>query len=135
MVPVRYRFQWRKTAVGWLQRATWKKRYRGWLKSIVLPQNCKVKSERIIVVLKCKKMFLFEKIEKNVQFNSLFLRIFKTFICVHVKQVVFQSEDWRKLFLWTSVLYTAFALEMHQREAYRKQTGSNVSILLNRPLL
>ena len=25
------------------------------------------------VALKCKKMFLFEKIDKNVQFNSLFL--------------------------------------------------------------
>ena len=72
-IPVRYRFQWRKTTVCWLQRATWKKRYRALLKSIALLQNCKLKSKRIVDVLKCKKMFLLEKIDKNVHFNHLFL--------------------------------------------------------------
>ena len=37
-----------------------------------------------VIVLKRKKMFLFEKFDKNVQFNFLFLEIPKTFICVGV---------------------------------------------------
>ena len=64
-----------KAIVSWLQRATWNKRYRVRAKSVALLQNCKLKSKKNIffVVLKCKKMFLFEKIDKNVQFNSLFV--------------------------------------------------------------
>ena len=57
-----------KTIVSWLQRATWNKRYRVQAKSVALLQNCKWKLKK-----KCKKMFLFEKIDKNDQFNSLFL--------------------------------------------------------------
>ena len=34
------------------------------------------------------------------------------------------------LSVWSSVLFTVSALEMREREAYRKQTGSNVSVLL-----
>ena len=56
-------------AIGWLQRVIWKKKMQS--STIVLLQNYKVKSKRIVVVLKCKKMFLFEKIDKNVQFNSV----------------------------------------------------------------
>ena len=59
-----------------------------------------------------------------------FLEIPKTFICVRVRQVTFLSEDWKKLSVWSSVLFTVSALEMREREAYRKQTGSNVSVLL-----
>ena len=107
-------------------------------------------------------MFLFEKSEKNVQFNSLFLGIPKIFICVRVKQMAFLSEDWKKLSVWTEgwkkvvrlnrglkkvvrqnrglkkvvclkiVPFTVFALEMRKREAYKKQAGSNVSALLNK---
>ena len=83
-VPIRYNFQWRKTTVGWLQRVTWKKRCRVRLRSIAFLQNCKMKSKWVIIVLRCKKMFLFEKIENNVQFNSLFLGIPKILICVLV---------------------------------------------------
>ena len=36
------------------------------------------------------------------------------------------------LSVWSSVLFTVSALEMREREAYRKQTGSNVSVLLNK---
>ena len=43
------------------------------IKSFALLQNCKMKSKKVIVVLKCKKVFLFEKIDKNVQFSFLFL--------------------------------------------------------------
>ena len=77
-------------------------------------------------------MFLFEKIGKNVQFNSLFLGIPKILICICVKQMAFLSEDWKKLFVWSSVPFTVFALEMRKREAYKKQAGSNVSALLNK---
>ena len=33
---------------------------------------------------------------------------------------------------WSSVLFTVSALEMREKEAYRKQTGSNVSALFNK---
>ena len=73
----------------WLvQRTTCKKICRVRLKCMVLLQNCKMKSKRIIVVLKCK-MLLAEKIDKNVQFKSLFLGIPKKNFCVWVKQVTF----------------------------------------------
>ena len=61
-----------------------------------------------------------------------FSEIPKTFICVRVRQVTFLSEDWKKLSVWSSVLFTVSALEMCEREAYRKQTGSNVPVLLNK---
>ena len=61
-----------------------------------------------------------------------FSEIPKTFICVHVRQVTFLFEGWKKLSVWSSVLFTISALEMCEREAYRKQTGSNVSVLLNK---
>ena len=61
-----------------------------------------------------------------------FSEIPKTFICVRVRQVNFISEDWKKLSVWSSVLFTVSALEMREREAYRKQTGSNVPVLLGK---
>ena len=39
----------------------------------------------------------FAKIDKNVQFNSLFLGIPKMFVCVRVRQVAFLSENLKKL--------------------------------------
>ena len=56
----------------------------------------------------------------------------KTFTCVHVRHVTFLSEEWKKLSVWSGVLFTVSALEMCEREAYRKQTGSNVPVLLNK---
>ena len=61
-----------------------------------------------------------------------FSEIPKTFICVRVKQVTFSFEDWKKLSVWSSVLFAVSALEKRQREVYRKQIGSNVSVLLNK---
>ena len=61
-----------------------------------------------------------------------FSEIPKTFMFVRVRQVTFLSEDWKKLSIWSSVLFTVSALEMCEREAYRKQTGSNVPVLLNK---
>ena len=58
------------------------------------------------------KNFIFKKIDKNVQFNSLFLGIPKIFLWVRVRQVAFLSEDWKKLSVWSSVVFTVSALEM-----------------------
>ena len=38
-------------------------------------------------------MFVFEKIDENIQINSLFLGIRETFISVFVRQVAFLSEN------------------------------------------
>ena len=47
----------------------------------------------MIVVLKYKRMFLFEEIDKKSQFDSLFLGIRETFISVRVRQVAFLFEN------------------------------------------
>ena len=79
-----------------------------------------------------KKWGFFEKIDKNVQFNSLFLGIPKIVLCVCVKQVAFFIWGLKELSVWSSVLFTVSALEMREREAYRKQKRSNVSVLPNK---
>ena len=61
-----------------------------------------------------------------------FSEIPKPFICVRVRQVTFLSADWKKLSFRSSVFFTVSALEMCEREAYRKQTESNVPVLLNK---
>ena len=76
--------------------------------------------------------FFLRTLTKMSELILCFLEIPKTFICVHVRQVTFLSEDWKKLSVWSSVLFTVSTLEMCEREAYRKQTGSNVSVLLNK---
>ena len=48
-----------------------------------------------------------------------FSEIPKILICARVRQVVFLSENWKKLSVWSSVLFTDFALEMREKEAYR----------------
>ena len=87
--------------------------------------------KNIFVVLKSKKMFLFEKIDKNVQFNFLFLGNTWNF-CVYVRQGAFLSEDWKCYPSEAVSSLQFFYLEMRERKAYRKQTGSNVSVLLNK---
>ena len=61
-----------------------------------------------------------------------FSEIPKIFICVRVRQVTLLSEDWKKLSIWSSVLFTVSALEMRERKAYWKQTRSNVFVLFNK---
>ena len=61
-----------------------------------------------------------------------FSEIPKTFICIRVRQVTFLSEDWKKLSVWSSVFCAVSTLEMRESEAYRKQTESNLSVLLNK---
>ena len=80
------------------------------------------------VVLKCKKMFLFEKIDKNVQFNSV-SRKFLKFLCP-CKVGCFFIWGLKMLSVWSGVFF--IALEMRARKAYRKETRSNASFLLNK---
>ena len=61
-----------------------------------------------------------------------FSEIPKMFICVGVRQVTFLSEDFKKLSVFSSVLFTVSTLEMRERKVYKKQTGSNVFVLLSR---
>ena len=85
-------FSGTKIIVSWLQRANWNKRYRVRIKSMALLQNCKFKFLKKYVVLKCKKMFLVEKIDGNVLI-FFFSEIPKIFICVRVRDGAFLSED------------------------------------------
>ena len=61
-----------------------------------------------------------------------FSEIPKTFIYVSIRQVTFLLEDWKKVTVWSRVFFTVAALEIREREAFRKQTGSNVSDLPNK---
>ena len=61
-----------------------------------------------------------------------FSEIPNMFICVRVRQVAFLCEDWKKLSVWSSALFTVFTLEICEGEAYTKQTGSNLSVLLSK---
>ena len=128
-LKVNIAFRGAKTIVGWLQRATWNKRWRVRVKRVALFKTSNWNKKN--VALNCKKMFLFEKIDKNVQFNSLFLGNSWNF-CVRVRQGVFLSEDWKCYPSEAVSSLQFFALEMRERKAYRKETGSNVSVLLNK---
>ena len=83
------------------------------------------------VALKCKKMFLFEKIDKNVQFNSLFLGNSWN-LCPRKAGCFFLTEDWKCYPSEAVSSSQFFALEMRERKAHRKEKGSNVSVLLNK---
>ena len=60
-----------------------------------------------------------------------FSEIPKIFIFVRLRQLFFLSGDWKKLPFWSSAFFVVSALEMREWEAYKKQTGSNVSVVLN----
>ena len=79
-----------------------------------------------------KKRFILKKLTNMSKIILFFSKIPKTFICVRVRQLTFLSEDWKKSSVWSSALFTVPALEMREREAYRKQMGSNVSVLFNK---
>ena len=132
-VLVRYHFQWRKTIVGWLQSATWKKRHRvKRLKSIALLQNCKMTSKRVIAVVKCKKCFFLRKLTKMFNLILCFSEFLNFFFVFGWGRLLFYLRTEKKLSVWSSVLFTVSALEMCDREAYRKQMRSSVSVLLNK---
>ena len=114
-----------KTIVSWLQRATWNKRQRVRVKSVALLQKCCTSSKLHI------EIFL-RKLTKISNLILCFSEIAKILICVPVRQGAFSSED---LKCYPSVAVSSlwfFAFEMRKRKAYRKQTGSNVSVLLNK---
>ena len=77
-------------------------------------------------------MFLFEKLTKMSNLILCFSEIPKIFICVRVRQGAFLSEDWKCHPSEAVSSLQFFALEMRKREAYRKKTESNVSVLLNK---
>ena len=77
-------------------------------------------------------MFLFGNIEKNVNSILSFSEIPKIFVCVRARQVVFLSEDWKKLPDCGSVLFTVFTLKYMKGmriESRRDQTCLSVSTL------
>ena len=75
-------------------------------------------------------MLLFEEIDKNFKFNSLFLGIRETFVSVRVAFFTWRLK--KVLRLKQCPLYVLTALEMRKREVYRKQTISHVSVFLNK---
>ena len=134
-VPVPCCFQWRKATIGWLHRVTWKKRYRVRLKSIVLLQNLKMKSKRTIVALKYKKNALLRKLTKIFSFILCFSELVKLFTKAGDTDEtgdVFYLRTEKSFPLKQCPLYLWIALEMYEREVYRKQTISHVSVFLNK---
>ena len=61
-----------------------------------------------------------------------FSEIPEIFICVRVRQGSFLTEDWKCYQSEAVSSLQFFDLEMHERKAYRKQKGPNVSVLLNK---
>ena len=126
-------FSGAKTIVCWLQRATWNKRYRVRVKSVALLQSWILKQKKI-VVLKCNKMFFFflRKLTKISNLILCFSEISNIYICVRARQGAFLSEDWNCHPSEAVSSLRFFALEMRERKAYKKQTCSNVLVLLNK---
>ena len=88
-VPIRCPFQWRKTTAGWLQSATWKKGAEFDSKVSYSFETAKWNEKELLLFESVKKMFLCQKVDKSVQFNSLFLQIPKMLLCVRIGQVAF----------------------------------------------
>ena len=68
------------------------------------------------VVLKCKKSFFWRKLTKISNLIFCFSEILKVFVCFHVRQVAFLYEDWKKLSVWRSVLFTVFSMALYMCE-------------------
>ena len=62
----------------------------------------------------------------------VFSKIPNIFICVRVRQGAFLSENWQCYPSEAVPSLQCFALEMRKRKAYKKQIGSNVSVLLDK---
>ena len=62
----------------------------------------------------------------------VFSKIPNVFICVRVRQGAFLSENWKCYPSEAVPSLQCFALEMRKRKAYKKQIGSNVSVLLDK---
>ena len=123
-------FSGAKTIVSWLQRATW---------TTCFNQRCctpsKLQTEikkKVSPVLKCKKCFFLRKLTEISNLILFFSEIPKISICVRARHDAFLSEDWKRYPSEAVSSLQFLALEMRGRKAYRKQTGSNVSVLLNK---
>ena len=84
------------------------------------------------------KKLLFQSIKnvylrENRQKCPIYFCVSRKFLkCVRVRQGAFLSEDWKFYPSETVSSLQLLALEMRGRKAYRKQTSSNVSVLLNK---
>ena len=72
------------------------------------------KSKQIIIALKYKKCFFLRTLTKMPNSILCFSEIPKIFICVDAR------ENWKKLYVWSSILSTVSTLEICERKAYRK---------------
>ena len=95
-------------------------------------QKYRTAQKKLLSLESLKKYFFLRKLTKMSNLILCFSEIPELFICVRVREVAFSSEDWKKLSVWSSVLFMVFALKMRKREAYRKQAASNVSVLVNK---
>ena len=95
-----------------------------------------MKSKKIyIIILKCRKCSFLRNLTKTSNLVVCFSEIPKFYICVCVMQVTFLSEDWKKFSVWSSVLFAASTLKMHERKPYIKQTGPNAPVFSTRSAL
>ena len=79
-----------------------------------------------------KKCFFLRKLTKISNIVNFFSEIPKMSICVGIRQGAFLSEEWKCYPSEAVSSLQFFALEMCNRTAYRKQTWSNVSVLLRK---
>ena len=79
-----------------------------------------------------KKCFFLRKLTKISNLVNFFSEIPKMSICVGIRQGAFLSEEWKCYRSEAVSSLQFFASEMREREAYRKQMGSNMSVLLRK---
>ena len=83
------------------------------------------------VVLKCKKCFFLRKLPRMSNLIMFLENSWNFYLCP-CKAGCFLIWGLKMSSVWSSVLLQFFALEMRKREAYRKKTELNVSVLLNK---
>ena len=96
------------------------------------PSKLQNRIKKIIAFLNLKKCFFLRKLTKisNLILSVSFSQIPNIFICVRIRQVAFLSEDWRKVLVWSSGLFSVLALELYKREhigSRRDQTSLTFS--------
>ena len=134
MLNVRCNMVWRSISVLVAQKqlAACRKQLASSSQECCTPSKLQIEIKKKIVALKCIKMFLFEKIDKNFKFKFMFLGNSWNFYLCPLKAECFFSEGWKCYPSEAVSSLKFFALEMHERKAYRRPTGSNVSVPLNK---
>ena len=75
-------------------------------------QKYRTAQKKLLSLESLKKYFFLRKLTKMSNLILCFSEIPELFICVRVREVAFSSEDWKKLSVWSSVLFMVFSLEM-----------------------